>query len=92
MTALFCAAKLKDTKFLTSSVVGGFAPPIAAVTLLHRRLLITLLFTLSEGPFTANETVPIWLIVLIPILLDKPPPILYWINKVVFGVKAAPKA
>jgi hypothetical protein len=52
-------AKLNETMFLTSSVVGGLAPPMAAVTLLHCKLLITLLFTLSDGPLTANDTVPI---------------------------------
>jgi hypothetical protein len=45
--------------FLTSSVVGGLAPPIAAVTLLHCKLLMTFLLALSDGPFTANDTVPI---------------------------------
>ena len=33
VTAHFCAAKLNETMFLTSSVVGGLAPPTAPVKL-----------------------------------------------------------
>jgi len=59
VTALFCAAKLNATKFLTSSIVGNPAPPIAAVTLLHLKDETTEVFNTSEGPFTKNDTVPI---------------------------------
>ena len=45
--------------FLTSSVDGGFAPPIAAVTLDIVSELTTLELIVSDGPVTAKSIVPI---------------------------------
>jgi hypothetical protein len=69
---------------------GWFAPPIAAVTLLHLSEFTTDWFVTSDGPLTKNETVPTWLITLVPKLVAKPPPTLYWTNSVEFGTNAEP--
>ena len=83
---------MKPTKFLTSSVVGDAAPPIAAVTLIQLNELTTLVFIESDGPLTKKDTVPICVITLTPKLLPVPPPILYCINMVVLALTVLPNA
>ena len=58
-------------------MLGWFAPPTAAVTLLTLKELTTDVLISCEGPTTLKSTVPRVLIALTPIFEDRPPPILY---------------